>query len=125
MIIAAVVACLLLTALVAFQVALAAGAPWGHLAWGGQNEGLLPGRLRVGSAVSVLLYALFAVVALDRAGLVDVLPDGFTAVACWVLTGYLTLGVLMNLASRSRAERLVMTPVAAALALCFLVLALG
>lgn len=122
---AAVVACLLLVALVAFQVALAAGAPWGRLAWGGQHEGRLPRHLRVGSAVSVVLYAAFGAVALDRAGLVDTMPEDVSRVACWVLTGYLALGTLLNLVSRSRAERVVMTPVAAVLALCFLALALG
>src|SRR5687768_719411 len=55
--VAAVSACAVLTALAVFQVALASGAPWGRYAWGGQHEGALPAPLRVGSAVSVLVYA--------------------------------------------------------------------
>jgi hypothetical protein len=42
----------------------------------------------------------------------------------WVLTAYFGIGVLANAASRSRPERLVMTPVALVLALCCLVIAL-
>jgi hypothetical protein len=43
----------------------------------------------------------------------------------WVLTAYLGLGILVNAASRSRPERLVMTPVALVLTACCLVLALA
>nr|WP_202627571.1 hypothetical protein [Cellulomonas sp. APG4] len=111
--------------MVVFQLALASGRPWGRFAWGGRHEGVLPRGLRVASAVSVLVYALLGVVVLDRAGLVDVLPDGASRVAAWVVAGYLGLGVLMNLASRSRSERAVMTPVAAVLCGAAVLVALG
>lgn len=122
--VAAVTACVLLALLGVFQLALALGAPWGRFAWGGQHERELPGRLRLGSAISIVLYAFFAVVLLDRAELVDVLPDAFSRVAAWVLFGYLALGVVMNGISRSRHERAVMTPVTLVLAVCALVVAL-
>ena len=41
-----------LAVVAAFQVALAAGAPWGRAAWGGQHQGRLPARLRIASAVA-------------------------------------------------------------------------
>ncbi|NCT90071.1 hypothetical protein GXB85_03755 [Cellulomonas sp. APG4] len=123
--IAAVVFVVVLAGLVVFQLALASGRPWGRFAWGGRHEGVLPRGLRVASAVSVLVYALLGVVVLDRAGLVDVLPDGASRVAAWVVAGYLGLGVLMNLASRSRSERAVMTPVAAVLCGAAVLVALG
>lgn len=83
---AAIVACVVLALLTVFQLALIGGAPWGRLAWGGGNR-VLPTRLRVGSAVSILLYALFAAVVLDRAGLADLMPDGVSRVGIWVLPG--------------------------------------
>ena len=43
----------------------------------------------------------------------------------WVLTGYFALGVVLNAISRSRPERLVMTPVAVVLTVVCLRLALG
>lgn len=122
---AAVLACVLLAALAVFQVALVLGAPWGRFAWGGQHEGVLPTRLRVGSAVSILLYALFAVVLLDRGDLVDVLPDTASRVAAWMLVGYSALGVVLNGVSRSTHERMVMTPTALGLAICSLLVATG
>ena len=93
-----------------FQGCSSRALPLGRFAWGGQNE-VLPASLRIGSVVSIALYAVFAVLILQAAGAVSLLPDGFVAVAIWVLTGYLVLGIAMNAISRSRPERLVMTPV--------------
>lgn len=119
---AAVVSLLLLGALAVLQTLLAAGLPLGRFAWGGQND-VLPAGLRIGSVVSIALYAVFAVLILQAAGALDLVPDGVAGVAIWVLTGYFVLGIAMNAVSRSRSERLVMTPVVAVLAACCLALA--
>ncbi|WP_455836361.1 hypothetical protein [Pseudarthrobacter siccitolerans] len=122
--VAALGACAVLAGLAIFQAALIGGAPLGRLAWGGQHR-VLPARLRVGSAVSIILYAAFGYVALAKAGLVPALGnETVTLVVTWVLTGYFALGVLMNAVSRSKPERAVMTPVALALSVAYLVLAL-
>jgi hypothetical protein len=120
---AAIVATVLLAALAVLQICVACGAPWGRLVWGGQHR-VLPRRLRIASAVSVALYAAFAGILLARA---DVIPGGSVPVevATWILFGYFTLGILANLASRSRAERFTMTPTCLALALLTLVVALS
>jgi hypothetical protein len=120
----AVVFCALMAALAAFQAALVAGAPLGHLAWGGQDR-VLPGKKRVGSAVSIALYAAFALVVLSRAGLVAVLPEGFAAVAIWVLALYFLLGIAMNAVSRSKPERWTMAPLCLALAVLTVLVAVG
>lgn len=122
---AAIVACVLLGVLTVFQLALIAGAPIGHLAWGGQHR-VLPVRLRIGSAVSIVLYVLFALVILDRAGIVNVFPwDGVVQVAAWVLFGYFVLGIFLNLASKSIPERAIMVPASALLAIATFFVALG
>lgn len=108
-----------------FQLCLAFGAPWGRLAWGGSHE-RLPPRLRIGSLVAIGLYAGFSLIILSRAGVIPLWSGaGWTNPACWIIAGFLTLGVLGNLASRSRPERLVMTPIAAILAGCAVCVALG
>ncbi|MFH7323017.1 hypothetical protein [Aeromicrobium sp. JJY06] len=113
---AAAAACVVLAALAVFQVALALGAPIGRFAWGGQHE-VLPTRLRIGSAVSVVLYAAIGAILLARAGAISIgLSDRAVEIAAWVVTGYFALGVLMNAISRSRPERLLMTPTCAVLA---------
>lgn len=118
------ITCVLL-GLAVFQAALAAGAPMGRFAWGGQQN-RLPTPLRIGSAVSILIYAGFAAILLQRAGLVALLPPGaWLSTASWVIVGYTALGVPLNAISRSRPEQIVMTPVVALLFCLSLLIALG
>jgi hypothetical protein len=122
--IAAIAACVVLAALAVFQAALIAGAPIGRFAWGGQHD-VLPPRLRSGSAFSILLYIVFAIVILERAGLVTLFGAAFAQTAGWVLFGYFVLGIVMNAISRSRPERNVMVPVCVLLAVLVLLVNLG
>lgn len=119
----AILACAVLAGLTIFQGALIAGAPLGRMAWGGQYR-VLPARLRGGSALSVGIYVFFAYAALAKAGLVPpVVNESFTAITMWVMTAYFVLGVVMNGISRSKLERLIMTPTTLALSAIYLVLA--
>lgn len=113
-----------LSLLAIFQLALALGAPLGRFAWGGQHR-VLPQRMRVGSIVSILIYALIALCALDRAGAIDVFPDIVSAVAMWVIFGYFALGVVLNAISKSKPERAVMVPITIVLTVLSLLIALG
>lgn len=113
-----------LALLAAFQIALALGAPLGRFAWGGQHR-VLPPRLRVGSAVSVLIYVLIDLIAWDRVGAIAFFPAGFAEVAMWVIFAYFMLGILMNAVSRSKPERFTMVPVTIVLAVLSLFIALG
>ncbi|WDF34648.1 hypothetical protein PTW37_07070 [Arthrobacter agilis] len=90
-----------------FQAALAAGAPWGVAAYGGATPGRLPSRLRASSAASTILYALLAILTLRaRPGAAR------TRRVLTAATALMALGTVMNLASRSRVERALWTPVA-------------
>lgn len=121
----AILVCVILGGLTIFQLALVAGMPWGRFAWGGQHD-VLPPKLRIGSVVSVALYVVFGYAALAKASVVPTMvSETFTSVSVWVLTAYFALGVAMNAISRSKPERLVMTPVALLLAVLYLVLALS
>jgi hypothetical protein len=55
---------------VAFQVALAAGAPWGAYAMGGAFPGQFPPALRIAALVQAALIFGMAAVVMSRAGLV-------------------------------------------------------
>jgi hypothetical protein len=114
----------ILALLAAFQIALAAGAPWGRFAWGGQHR-VLPRKLRIGSVVSIVIYALIAFIAWERTGVTSVLPDAVAQVAMWVVFAYFVIGVLMNAISRSKPERYTMTPVVLVLAVLSLLIAMG
>jgi hypothetical protein len=123
---AAILATVCLLVLIGFQVALAAGAPWGRAAWGGKHAGRLPRNLRIGSAVAVVVWAMVIVVLLDRAGMPIIeLPDEVSYWATWLLVPVLVLGAIMNVASSSPYERFGWGPLAAVVALLALVIALG
>ena len=121
---AAIVLTVLLVVLAGFQLALALGAPLGHFAWGGAHR-VLPPKLRIGSLVSIVIYALIVVIALDRSGVIDVVPDPVSTVGMWVVFGYFVLGIPLNAISRSKPERFTMTPIVLVLAVLSLLVALG
>jgi cell division protein FtsW (lipid II flippase) len=96
---------IVLLALACFQVALAAGAPLGHFAWGGAHR-VLPRHLRIASAIATLIYAAIALVMLEAAGVTDLVSsDEPVRAAMWVLVALFGLGTVMNAISRSRKER--------------------
>jgi hypothetical protein len=124
-VLAAQIFCMLLAALAVFQLALALGAPLGRFAWGGGSARLSTG-LRIGSAISIALYALFCAIIAERAGLVTLFPmRSISDVGAWIVTGYLGLGIVMNAISRSPPERYTMTPLVAVLFAMSLVVALS
>ncbi|MDN4474951.1 hypothetical protein QQX09_03665 [Demequina sp. SYSU T00192] len=98
-----------------FQVALAAGAPWGRAAWGGAHEGALPGRLRAGSAVSAVMLLGMAAVVLAGAGAIGSGDSTLVTVLLWVVVAFTALSTLANLASRSPLERAIFGPTSIAL----------
>jgi hypothetical protein len=119
-----VLAVVVLAGLAVLQALLVAGRPLGHLAWGGQHQ-VLPRKLRIGSAVSIALYAVFAWLIVATAIRVSAVPEQRGGdVGIWLLTAYFTVGVVLNAISRSRPERLLMTPVCLVLAGGCLVIAL-
>ncbi|MBI1340391.1 hypothetical protein GC169_09335 [bacterium] len=122
---AAIGFCILIAGLGVFQAMLALGAPLGRFAWGGQSA-VLSTRLRVGSVIAIGLYVLFSLIVLERAGLVPAFGSAPMAhCAIWVLAAYLVFGVGLNAISRSKSERMVMTPLAAALLALVLIVALA
>lgn len=115
----------LLTLLAVFQLLLSAGLPFGQFAWGGQSR-VLPRRLRIGSALSIVAYAVFAFIALERAGVTNVIPGQLVEViAMWVVAGFLALSILPNLASKSAQEKRLMIPVSLVLAILAIFIAVG
>lgn len=97
---------------VAFQLALVAGAPWGRFTQGGAHEGRLPSPARAAAAASAVVLAGLALLILARAGL---LGDAWRAASmpwAWAAVVVSLLTTLANAASRSRYERAVFLPIA-------------
>jgi hypothetical protein len=103
----------LLVANAAFQLALAAGVPWGNAAYGGkvaQVDGALPTRYRVMSLISAMLMGILILVVLSASGIVTSVPlsAGATVWACRGASVLFALNTVGNLSSASKVERWVM-----------------
>ena len=123
---AALIQVVIALGVVAFQVALVAGAPWGEYTMGGRNTGRLPRSLRVGAAVSAVIMLAQAGHYLAQAGVIPPLLDSTAnRVVNWVWFGFTVAGVIVNAISRSKKERNTWVPVLLVSAVCTLLVALN
>jgi hypothetical protein len=113
----------LVAIVVAFQLALVAGVPWGHLTQGGAHAGTLPPANRAIAAASALLLVVLAAVVLVGAGIA--LPQLQASVRPWAWAGvaFSGLSVVANAATPSLAERALWLPVTVLLLAASLVVA--
>jgi hypothetical protein len=109
---AAVLYAALSIGVVVFQVALAAGAPWGAYAMAGAFPGQLPVALRIAALVQTTLIAGMAVVVLSRAGLVLARWSGGRPWLMWCVVAFAAVGLVLNLITPSAGERAIWAPVA-------------
>ncbi len=96
---------------VAFQLALALGAPWGSYAMGGRFPGKFPPAMRVAAVVQALLLSLFAGVVLGRAALLPGWPP-LAGWPIWVVVAFSTVSLVLNTITPSAGERRIWMPVA-------------
>jgi hypothetical protein len=109
---AAVLAAIGFAGIALFQAALAAGAPWGHAAWGGADAELTTTQ-RLASGVAVFVWSAAALIVLGRAGFWGGgRPGRFFRWATWFLVGLLGVGTVLNFASQSRWENFIFGPLA-------------
>ncbi|MCO6452494.1 MAG: hypothetical protein J5I90_17070 [Caldilineales bacterium] len=110
--IAAILYAILSAGVILFQLALAAGAPWGEYAMGGAYPGQFPPALRVGAVVQAILLAGLAVVVLGRAGIILRRWGRVWRWLAWFVVVFATLSLVLNLITPSGGERLIWAPVA-------------
>jgi hypothetical protein len=105
-----------------FQLTLAAGAPWGHAAWGGAHAHLTTAQ-RTGSAIAVVVWLAAVLVVLGRAGLRGGEPGTrLRRWGTWFLVAVSVLAALLNFASQSRWENAIFGPLSVLLTiLCAIV----
>lgn len=111
-------------AVVAFQLALALGAPWGSYAMGGAFPGSYPPAMRAGAVVQALLIASLAAIVLARAGIALPSWSATSRKLVWLVVALMTVALVLNLITPSGGERAVWAPVALVLLLSSLVVAL-
>ncbi len=109
---------------VLFQLALAAGAPWGGYAMGGAYPGQFPPALRVAAVIQAGILAALTGVVLSRAGVA--LPGWSRASRklVWVVVAFSGLSAVLNLITPSARERAIWAPVGVLMLACSLAVAL-
>ena len=121
--VAAIIYAIVALGVVAFEIALAAGAPWGAYAMGGASPGQLPPELRIAAIFQAVLLVGMAAVILARAGLI--LP-GWSRVShwlVWIVVALTALSLVLNLISPSAGERAIWTPTLVLLLISSLIVA--
>jgi hypothetical protein len=126
----ALVAAVLFVLLALFQLAVALGVPWGAHVYGGRqarDDGSLPSKWRVSSAVAALILLGFAWVILARAGVLIVgINEIALTVLAWMVVAYMAINTAANLASKDSVERWLMGSITLVLVvLCAVVAAAG
>jgi hypothetical protein len=123
--IAAVVASVGFFGMMCFQILLALGFPLGQAAWGGKYIGKLPPRFRIASLFSAVIFVIASLFVLEKADVFSVFnsPNVVTA-GVWVLAGFIALSALGNFVSQSKWEKRIMAPIALALSLLCITVAI-
>ncbi len=110
--IAAILYAVVSLGVIAFQIALAAGVPWGAYAMGGAFPGQFPPALRVTALIQAALLAGMALIVLARAGLVLPGWQRSSRWLIWFVVGFAALSLFLNLITLSARERAIWAPVA-------------
>lgn len=122
---AAIVFAVMTACVVAFQVALALGAPWGSFAMGGRFPGKYPPAMRLAALIQAVMLAVVAFLMLSAAGVVAA-PWGLPPRGVpWLVSGLLGIGLVLNLITPSAGERRIWAPIVGVMLVCSLVIALN
>lgn len=106
------------------SVLIICGLPLGELTMGGQYK-VYPKKLRFVLLAQLILQILFVVIILQMGGFIPLwFSHDITKIICIIMAVYLSLNTIMNLISKSKKERYIMTPLSLISAICFWVTAL-
>jgi hypothetical protein len=121
--IAAIIYAIVTVGVIVFQIALAAGAPWGAYAMGGASPGQFPPALRIAAIIQAALLAGMAAVILARAGLI---MPGWSRAShwlVWIVVALTAFSLVLNLLTSSAGERAIWAPTLSLLLISSLIVA--
>ena len=100
------------------SVLLICGLPLGELTMGGRYK-VFPKKLRIVLVLQLVLQMFFVIIILQMGGIVPLwFSRNITKIIC-VMAAYLSLNTVMNCISKSKKEKVVMTPLSLISAICF------
>ncbi len=107
---AAIIVAIISGGIAIFQILLFLGFPYGEYSWGGTYGEVLPRRLRMMSLPSAILLLVMGYIFLIHTKVLPTVIDLPTHLLVWVITIFLGLNTLGNLASKSKKEKALMSP---------------
>ncbi|HET7143328.1 MAG TPA: hypothetical protein VFI68_04830 [Anaerolineales bacterium] len=110
--VAAITYAIVTLGVVAFQLALAFGAPWGAYAMGGAYPGQFPTPLRIAAIIQAMLLVGLAAVILARVGLILPRWSRVSRWLAWVVVAFSAVSFVLNLITPSAGERAIWAPTA-------------
>ena len=100
-------------------VLVACGFPLGEFTMGGQHK-ILPKKFRVMAVISAAIQIFAMIIILQAGGFISLwLSFKVTKYICFFFAAYLSLNTIMNMISKSRKEKYVMTPLSFIAGICF------
>ena len=100
-------------------VLVTCGLPLGEFTMGGQHK-ILPKKFRLAAVISIAIQIFAMIIILQAGGLLPLwLPFKVTKYICFFFAAYLSLNTIMNMISKSKKEKYVMTPLSIIVAICF------
>ena len=106
------------------SILIICGLPLGELTMGGQFK-VFPPKLRIVLVTQLILQVFFVLIILQMGEIIPLLFSyNVTKIIGIVMAIYLSLKTVMNLISRSKKEKYIMTPLSFVTAICFWITAL-
>ena len=110
---------------IVLSILIIMGLPLGELTMGGQYK-IFPKKLRMVLVSQLLLQVFFAIVLLQMGKIIPLwFSYNTTRIISIIMAIYLSLNTLMNLISKSKKEKYIMTPLSLITAICFWITALA
>lgn len=116
---AAIIGACAFSIVIVLSILIIIGLPLGELTMGGQYK-VFPKKLRIVLFTQLFLQIFFVIIILQMGGIIPLwFSYNVTRIISICMSIYLSLNALMNLVSKSKKERYIMTPLSLIAAICF------
>ena len=120
----AIIGAIAFSIVIILSILIICGLPIGELTMGGQFK-VFPKKLRIVLFIQLFLQIFFVIIILQKGNIIPLwFSYDVTKIICIIMAIYLSLNVLMNLSSKSKKEKFIMTPLSLIAAICFWITAL-
>ncbi|WP_109019849.1 hypothetical protein [Leptospira kobayashii] len=92
---------------------------------GGKYPGVYPFKMRIACIFQMLILGIIGTIVFTRAGIVFPDWNSFSAKIIWIVVGFFSIGVVLNLITPSKWERILWAPVCLILLICSVLIATG